>query len=212
MFFRLEVFVVMKAKEFLREIKIKNAFFSFLGALILAFGLYEIHSFSGVTEGGVLGASLLFKNTLSLSPALTSLVMNAVCYFIGWRTLGGVFIFYSAIGASTFSIAYKLLEETEPFYDLSPYPLAAAIIGALFIGAGVGLAVRSGGAPTGDDALAMALSRRFKWKIEAVYLVCDILVLALSLTYIPPKRIIFSLVSVILSGKIVGMIERIKRI
>ena len=86
----------------------------------MAFGLYEVHSFSGVTEGGVLGASLLLKNTLSLSPALTSFVMNAVCYFIGFKILGKTFLVYSGIGALSFSVSYGLLEKTEPLLDLSP--------------------------------------------------------------------------------------------
>ncbi|MBQ7897279.1 MAG: YitT family protein [Clostridia bacterium] len=177
----------------------------------MAFGLYEIHSFSGVTEGGVLGASLLLKNTFSLSPAVTSFIMNAVCYFIGFKILGKKFLVYSGIGALSFSLAYSLVENTEPLFDLSPYPLAAAIIGALFIGVGAGLSVRAGGAPSGDDALAMALSRKLKLKIETVYLVSDLTVLALSLTYIPIKKILFSLLSVILSGKIIGIVERFKR-
>ena len=147
---------------------------------------------------------------LSLSPAITSLVMNVTCYFLGWRTFGKKFLLYSAIGTITFSLSYKLLEGTSPMFDLSPYPLVASIIGAVFIGVGCGLSVRAGGAPTGDDALAMALSRKFGWKIETVYLISDLVVLTLSLTYIPPKRLIFSIFSVILSGKIVGIVQRAK--
>lgn len=137
--------------------------------------------------------------------------MNFICYFLGWRTFGKNFLFYSVIGTVTFSLSYRLLEETSPIFDLSPYPLIAAIIGAVFIGVGCGLSVRAGGAPTGDDALAMALARKFGWKIETVYLISDLVVLTLSLTYIPPKRLVFSLFSVILSGKIVGIVERAKR-
>ena len=196
--------------NFLKSLSVKNIFLSIIGAFILAFGLYEVHSFSGVTEGGVLGASLLFQNTLSLSPAITSFVMNVICYFLGWRTFGKKFLFYSAIGTITFSLTYRLLEGTSPIFDLSPYPLIAAIIGAVFIGVGCGLSVRAGGAPTGDDALAMALSKKFGWKIETVYLISDLVILSLSLTYIPPKRLVFSLFSVILSGKIVGTVERAK--
>lgn len=195
----------------MKKLTLKNIVLSVVGAFIMAFGLYEVHSFSGVTEGGVLGASLLLKNTLSLSPALTSFVMNAVCYFIGFKILGKTFLVYSGIGALSFSVSYSLLEKTEPLLDLSPYPLIAAIVGALFIGVGAGLSVRAGGAPSGDDSLAMALSKKFKVKIETVYLVSDLTVLALSLSYIPVRRIIYSLISVILSGKIIGIVERFNR-
>ena len=87
-------------------------------------------------------------------------------------------------------------------------PLLAAAVGALFVGVGVGLCVRSGGAPTGDDALAMGLSARFRIPIERVYLITDLTVLALSLSYLPLARIGCSLLTVTLSGKLIGLIQR----
>jgi uncharacterized membrane-anchored protein YitT (DUF2179 family) len=89
-------------------------------------------------------------------------------------------------------------------------PVCAAVLGALFVGVGVGLCVRAGGAPTGDDALAMTLSRRFHVPIERVYLVTDLTVLALSLSYLPIGRIACSVLTVTLSGKIIGIIQRYK--
>ena len=195
-------------KKLLRPIDVALAI---AGAFIMAFGLYEVHSFSGVTEGGVLGASLLLDHHFNISPAFSSLAMNVICYLVGWRILGKRFIVYSAIATLTFSLSYRLLEMTEPiFKGLHSHPLAAALVGALFIGVGAGLCVRAGGAPSGDDALAMGFSKLFKIKIEIVYLISDLTVLLLSLSYIPVKRLVFSLVTVILSGKIIGIIERIK--
>ncbi len=174
----------------------------------MAFGLYEIHSFSGITEGGVLGLSLFFENTLSISPALSTLVLNIICYAIGFKILGKIFLVYSAVATLAFSVFYAALEKTPPIFDLSSYPLIASLLGALFIGVGAGLAVRAGGAPSGDDALAMGLSSAMRVKIEAVYLISDLTVLLLSLSYIPIKRIVFSLLTVVLSGKIIGIVQR----
>ena len=36
-----------------------KCFLALAGSAILAFGLYNVHSFSNVTEGGVLGLSLI---------------------------------------------------------------------------------------------------------------------------------------------------------
>ena len=83
----------------------------------------------------------------------------------------------------------------------------AALLGAMFIGIGAGLCVRAGGATCGDDALAMSLSHRFGVKIQWVYLVSDLLVLGLSLSYIPIRRIGYSLLTVILSGQLVGLFQ-----
>lgn len=189
-------------------IKLKNTLLAVIGSFIMAFGLYEIHAFSGITEGGVLGLALFFENTFKLSPALSTLALNIICYTVGFKILGKIFLVYSTVATIAFSAFYAVLEKTTPIFDLSPYPLIASLIGALFIGVGAGLCVRAGGAPSGDDALAMGLSKVFKVKIERVYLISDLVVLLLSLYYIPIKRILFSLITVVLSGKIIGIVER----
>ncbi len=181
-----------------------------LGSGILAFGLYHVHSVSGVTEGGSLGLTLLLDHWFGISPAVSGLVINVIFYGIGWRTLGGKFIVYSVLATGGFSAVYAVCEQFAPLgAPLADYPLGAALVGAVFVGVGVGLCIRAGGAPTADDALAMSLVKLLKLKrIETVYFVSDLTVLALSLTYIPWNRIIYSLVTVILSGKIIGWIQR----
>lgn len=183
---------------------------SILGSAILAFGLYQIHSFSGVTEGGVLGMTLLLHHWSGISPAISGLVMNLACYIMGWRLLGREFILYSVISGGSFSAFYALFEQFPPLWPkLAQYPLLAAVFGALFVGVGVGLAVRAGGAPGGDDALAMSVSHVTHWNIQWVYLMSDLIVLGLSISYIPLRRLGYSLLTVILSGQLIGWVQRV---
>ena len=182
-----------------------------LGSAILSFGLYHIHSFSGITEGGVLGAVLLIQYWFGISPAVSGLIMNVLCYALGWRTLGHPFIVRSFIGGGAFSLFYALFEQGAPLWPgLVHMPLAAALAGAVFVGVGVGLCVRAGGAPTGDDALAMSLSHVFRWRIQWTYLATDLLVLALSTSYIPLEKLAYSLLTVLLSGQIIGLVQRFR--
>ena len=46
--------------------------------------------------------------------------------------------------------------------------------------------------------------------IETVYLISDLLVLGVSMSYIPLQRIVYSLVTVVLSGQLVGIVQRMK--
>ncbi|MBQ4641769.1 MAG: YitT family protein [Oscillospiraceae bacterium] len=192
------------------KITLPRCLTSLLGGTILAFGLYNIHSLSGVTEGGQLGLTLLLEHWFRISPALTSLVCNVICYGIGWKTLGKPFLAYSAVATGGFSLTYWIYEQFSPLWPgLAAHPLTAALLGAVFVGVGCGLCVRVGGAPSGDDALAMSLSRLWRMKIEYVYMIFDFSILVLSLTYIPLKRIVFSLVTVTLSSKLVGLVQRV---
>ena len=183
-----------------------------LGSAILSFGLYNIHAFSGVTEGGLLGFTLLTHHWLHISPSVSGFILNFLCYFIGWRTLGRSFLIYSMIAGGGFSVFYAVFEQFPPVWPgIAAHPLLAAVVGAVFVGVGVGYSIRAGGAPGGDDALSMALSSLLTQPIERIYLAMDIVVLLLSLSYLPVKNIACSFLSVILSGKIVGLVSRIPR-
>ena len=183
-----------------------------LGAFIQAVGLCNIHAFADVTEGGVLGATLLIEHWLLISPAVSALALNALCYLFGWRTLGKEFLLYSAICSGAYSLFYALLEPYAPLFPaIIESPFWSAIVGALFIGVGAGIGVRIGGATCGDDALAMALSRLTKIDIQWIYLFTDGLVLGLSATYIPLTKLGWSLLTVVLSGQIIGLIQKIGR-
>ena len=200
-------------KRFGIDLTARKIALSLIGSAILAFGLYHVHAFSGVMEGGVLGLTLLLYHWFAISPAVSGLILNILCYAIGFSTLGRDFLFYSAVSGGGFSVFYAIFEQFDPLWpQLANMPLLAALVGAVFVGVGVGLAVRAGGAPGGDDALAMSVSKLTGLKIERVYLISDLTVLALSATYLPLKMLACSLLTVILSGRLVGVIQRAKPI
>jgi len=186
----------------------KRSIMLFFGGGLLAFGLYHVHSLAGVTEGGILGMTLLLQYWFHISPAWSGLVMNAICYFIGWRTLGMDFILCSAVAGGSFSLVYAVCELFPPLWpELVEHPLLAALLGAVFVGVSIGISVRAGGAPGGDDALAMSISHITGWKIQWAYLASDLTVLALSATYIDLERLAYSLLTVMLSGQIIGWVQ-----
>jgi uncharacterized membrane-anchored protein YitT (DUF2179 family) len=194
----------------LPRLKKANCLAVLLGGFIQAVGICNIHAYADVTEGGVLGMTLLLDYWLHMSPALSSALLNALCYFIGWKTMGRDFLWYSILAGGAFSISYALLEPFAPLWPLlADMPAAAAVIGAIFVGVGAGLCIRAGGAPGGDDALAMALNRLTHLEIQWIYLITDFTVLGLSVSYLPLERLLWSLLTVVLSGQIIGWIQKI---
>ena len=187
----------------------RSAFSVFCGSSVLAFGLYQVHSLAVVTEGGSLGLNLLIEHWFSISPAVTSLVFNLLSYLLGLKTLGKEFLFRSGVAALSFSISYAFFERFPHLWpELASYPLIASIAGALFVGIGTGICVHHNAAVCGDDALAMSLSHLTGLGIQWIYLVSDATVLLLSLSYIPARRLIYSALTVVLSGQIIGLFQR----
>lgn len=194
-----------------KEISLRSCAVAFLSAGFLAFGMYNIHAVANITEGGVLGAVLLFQHWFGLSPAVSNLILNSLCYLFGWKTFGKTFVAYSAMASLGYSAVYFLCEQFPPLYpQIASIPLTASLVGSVFVGVGSGVCVRVGGATSGDDALAMSLSKVTRIPIQWIYLASDLAVLALSLSYIPLRRIAYSLLTVILSGQIIGLLQKKK--
>ncbi len=198
-------------RSVLKKIKLSSVVLLLLGSAILAFGIYNIHSVSNVTEGGILGLTLLLEYWFDISPSISGFVLTVLCYFLGGKLLGKRFLVYSFISSIGFSVFYGIFEQFEPLFpNIGEKPLLAVVVGALFVGVSVGVCVRVGGAPTGDDALAMSLERVLPLDIQWIYLISDLVVLLASLTYIPMSKIVYSLLTVILSGQIIGIMQKIR--
>ena len=179
-----------------------------VGTAILSFGLWNVHTQSAITEGGVLGMILLLQHWFKISPSITGVILDFTCYFIGWRMLGNRFLKNAVFSTCCFSLWYRLWERMGFVVpDLSSLPLVAAVVGAVFVGVGVGIVVKEGGAAGGDDALALVISKVGKIRISKAYLFTDLTVLTLSLTYIPFGKIVYSLISVTLSSWIIDKIQ-----
>ena len=179
-----------------------------LGAMIATFGIHNIHQQTGITEGGVIGLMLFVEHWLGISPAFITPVLDLTCYLLAFKYLGGRFIKISALSTLSVSLFYKLWEQFPPMLpDLSGHPLMAALAGALFVGVGVGIIVRQGGSSGGDDALALTISRVSGWRLARCYLFTDLVVLFLSLSYIPVTRIAFSLITVTLSSWLIDRVQ-----
>lgn len=179
-----------------------------LGAMICSFGIHNIHQRTGITEGGVIGLMLLLEHWLGVSPAYLTPALDAACYLLAFKYLGGRFIKISVISTLSVSLFYKVWECFPPMLpDLSSYPLLAAVCGGLFVGVGVGIIVRQGGSSGGDDALALTISRVTHLRLSRAYMFTDFVVLGLSLTYIPAAKIVFSVITVTISSFLIDRIQ-----
>ncbi len=179
-----------------------------LGAAICSFGIHNIHQQVGVTEGGIIGLMLLAEHWLGFSPSVLTTILDISCYLLALKYLGGRFIKISVLSTLCVSLFYEFWELFPHMLpNLSSRPLLAAVLGGLFVGTGVGIIVRQGGSAGGDDALALTISHLSHWRLSFSYLFTDLTVLALSLTYIPFSRIIYSVVTVTVSSWLIDSIK-----
>ena len=179
-----------------------------LGTAITTFGIYNIHQQADITEGGILGLILLFHFWFGMSSSILSPVLDALSYALGFRFLGKEFLKTSVFATLCMAGFFRLWELFPPVLpSLADYPLLAALAGGCFIGTGCGLVVRQGASCAGDDALALVISKATGCRISRAYLLTDVSVLVLSLSYIPAGRIVYSLITVTVSSFMIDFIH-----
>ena len=187
--------------------------FIILGTAIVAYGIYNIHSKCNIAEGGELGVELLIYNFLNISPATISLIIDVTSYTIGSMLFGKKFLLNAIIGTISYSFFYFLFENTPSIFpDLSNQLLLASIIGGVFVGIGCGIVIYNNGACGGDDAIALIISKTLRLPVSISYLLLDILVILISLSYIELNNIIYSFLTAIISSILIGSISRMSTI
>lgn len=183
-----------------------------LGSFILASTLYFIHFQNNLAEGGFIGIALILKNLFNISPSITTLALDIPIILLSWRFIGNKLVMNTLIGATSFSVFYNLLETHTTFVlDLSSHMLVAAVIGGIFVGLGLGLILRYGGATGGDDILSILLSKHTKLTIGQVFLVFDGIVLAISLTYLSWSQVAFTILSLVVCSKVMDLVYYAKK-
>ena len=125
---------------------------------------------------------------------------------MAYKFFGKQFLIYSIIATFSFSTFYEVFESIGPLIPVLNSKFIVTILSGLFIGVGVGIIVRNGAAAGGDDALAMVISKITSLNIGNVYMIGDVAVLMLSLTYLSVYDIFWSLIAVNISGRTIDFI------
>ena len=133
-----------------------NAVLIVLGILSAGMGIKGFLLPSHFIDGGVTGISMLTSAVSGTPVSIWIAVVNLPFIALGYRHIGGAFAIRSAIGIGGLSLALAVV----PFPDVTHDRLLIAVFGGLFLGAGVGMAVRGNAVLDGTEIAALLISRR----------------------------------------------------
>lgn len=186
----------------------KDWLYIIIGNMIFAFGLVNVHVPSKITEGGMIGLTILLFRLFSLSPAITSVVLNGGLYLLGAKVMDKRFLLHSIISTILFSLCYEIFDLIGPVLPLFS-PWVASVLGAIFVGVGCGLVVTRGVASSGDDCYALIMNKKTRLSISKAYFLSDFIVIVLSyLVYLTTVQMLSSFLTTFISSSIIGWLER----
>lgn len=126
------------------------------GILCAGMGLNGFLLSSNFIDGGVTGVSMLLSKTTGLPLSFWLPAINLPFVALGYRQIGKVFALKSAAAIA----GLALVLATVPYPDVTPDLLLTAVFGGLFLGAGIGLAIRGGAVLDGTEIAALLISKR----------------------------------------------------
>lgn len=183
-----------------------------LGSLIFALGINYFAIPNRLSEGGVIGITVVAYYLFGWSPGLVNLVINMVLLAIGYKLFDKRMTWYTVI-AIVFSSLF-LHFTTELYDELNGDTLLAALFAGLFVGIGLGIIFRVGGTSGGSAIIARLANQYLGWGIGKAMLVIDIVVILGSVFIIGQEKAMYTLVSVYIGSKLIdfvveGVSERI---
>jgi uncharacterized membrane-anchored protein YitT (DUF2179 family) len=148
----LDIFYRMKHP--LRELA--NALFIILGILSAGMGIRGFLQSSRFIDGGATGVSMLLANVLAIPLPLLILAINLPFIAVGYRHIGRAFAIRSSLAIVGLGLCVAIIR----YPDVTPDKLLTAVFGGLFLGGGMGLAMRGGAVLDGTDIAALLISKR----------------------------------------------------
>ena len=183
-----------------------------VGTAIFAFGLIYFIMPNQLMEGGVTGITVLLNYAAGIHPSISTLVLNIPLFIIGWRALGMKQLALSFYGVLNLTFFLWLFERAVSMHWILPFQtsndfILATLYAGVTVGTGLGIVFRFGGTTGGVDIIARIANRRFGISMGQFILILDIFIIGAALFYIPKEKILYTLVAVFISSKVIDFIQ-----
>src|SRR6476620_6878588 len=180
-----------------------NTIMIVLGIFSAAFGLKGFLLSSHFIDGGVTGVSMLLSNVLGWPLSLLIPVINVPFIVIAYRQIGRVFALKSALAIAGLSLCLAFVK----FPDVTPDKLLTAVFGGVFIGAGIGLAIRGGAVLDGTEIAALLVSKSNNLlKVGDVILILNIIIFLIAAFFLGVESALYSILTYAAASKTIDFL------
>ena len=183
--------------------EVKNGILIVLGILSAAMGLKGFLLSSHFIDGGVTGVSMLLSQVLGFPLAILIFLINIPFIAIGYRQIGKMFALKSTLAIAGLSLCLAFMH----FPDVTSDKLLTAVFGGLFIGAGIGLAIRGGAVLDGTEIAALLVSRKSHLlKVGDIILILNVFIFMSAMFLLGVEIALYSILTYIAASKTIDFI------
>jgi len=187
-----------------KSIVIKRLVAIAFGAALMGFGVNYFNIANNLAEGGVTGLAVLLKLAFDIDPGLSSLIINIPLFILGYWQLGKRAMIYTLYGTICLSVSLSVFGSFRlPLDDM----MLASLYAGVSVGLGLGLIFRFGGTTGGSDIISRIISRRYGWSVGRTMFAADVVVICISLVYLPLPQAMYTLVAIFIGSRVLDLIQ-----
>jgi uncharacterized membrane-anchored protein YitT (DUF2179 family) len=154
----------------------KDAIYIIAGILLCGFALKSFLVPNAFFDGGVTGISLLIHELYHINIAIVILTVNIPFIIMGIFQVNGRFAWKTLAAIIGVGICLQVI----PYPVITSDKLLVCIFGGVFMGTGVGLAIRGGCALDGIEVLALFTLKRSSFTISEIILGINIIIFSIA--------------------------------
>jgi len=178
--------------------EILNVLLIALGILSASMGLHGFLRSSNFIDGGVTGVSMLAAKITRIPLSVWLPVVNLPFLALAYRQIGAAFALRSAAAIAGLSVVLA----TVHFPDVTPDLVLTAVFGGLFIGAGIGFAVRGGAVLDGTEIAALLISKRSHLlKVGDVILIFNVILFVAAMSLLGVEEALYSILTYVAAAR-----------
>jgi uncharacterized membrane-anchored protein YitT (DUF2179 family) len=181
---------------------IKEILLIIAGVTSACFGLKSFLMPSHFIDGGVTGISLLLSTLTGWNLSYLIAIINIPFVILGYKQIGKGFAIKTAIAIAALSLALIFL----PFQPITHDKLLIAFFGGLFLGGGIGLAMRGGCVIDGTEVLALYISKNSILTVGNIILILNIIIFAFAAYFLNIETALYAILTYLSASSTIDFI------
>jgi uncharacterized membrane-anchored protein YitT (DUF2179 family) len=175
-----------------------NALLMVAGVLAAGMGLKGFLLSSHFIDGGVTGVSMLLDRVTPVPLAVWLPVVNLPFVLLGFHQIGAGFAARSAIAITALAGVLAWV----PYPDVTHDSLLTAVFGGVFLGAGIGLAMRGSAVLDGTEIAALLIGRRnIGVRVGDVILAFNVVLFLVAMTVLGVEAALYSILTYVAAAR-----------
>lgn len=190
----------------MKHSKTYNAFSEYgqiaLGIFLASIGLKAFLLPNGFLDGGVTGIAILINNQFGINVSYSLILLSIPFLILGYHTVSKRIVIKSIISI----VGLALIIHFENFGIITDDKLLISIFGGLFVGSGIGIAIRNGSVLDGSEILGVYVYDKFGVSIGKVILLFNIILFSVTALVISTEIALYSILTYIVTAKVTDLI------